>query len=190
MCPNFISHIRKYVELDETELPILYKYIKQIQVEKKELLLEEGQICKSNYFVEQGCLRMYYINNKAEEQTFQFALENWWMTDFFSFIDQTPSQYYIQAIEKSEIIYIDTHSQDELFSKLPQLESYFRNVLQRLSAANQVRLKNIYELSKEEIFYNFNSSFPDFVQRVPQYMLASYLGITAEYVSRLRKKKP
>lgn len=189
MCPNFISHIRKYVELDESELPILYKYIKQIQVEKKELLLEEGQVCKSNYFVEKGCLRMYYINNKAEEQTVQFALEDWWMTDFFSFLDQTPSQNYIQAIEKSELIFIDAHSQDELLSKLPQLERYFRTVLQRVAAANQVRLKNIYELSKEEVFHYFNSHFPNFVQRIPQYMLASYLGITPEYVSRLRKKK-
>ena len=190
MYQNLICHIRKYVELNESEIPILYKHIKQIHVEKKDFLLEEGQICKSNYFVEKGCLRMFYINNKAEEQTFQFALENWWMTDFFSFIDQTPSEYYIQAIEKSEILFIDKHTQDELLCELPQLERYFRNVSQRVSAANQLRLKNIYELSKEEMFHNFNSSFPEFVQRVPQYMLASYLGISAEYVSRLRKKNP
>lgn len=188
MYQNLIAHIRKQVNLTESEIQTLHKFVKPISLKSKEFLLKEGKICKAIYFVEKGCLRMFYINNKAEEQTFQFALENWWMTDFFSFIDQTPSEYNIQAIEKSEILFIDSHTQDKLLCELPQLERYFRIVLQRVSAANQVRLKNIYELSKEEIFHNFNSSFPEFVQRVPQYMLASYLGISAEYVSRLRKK--
>jgi len=189
MYPNLIKHIRNYVDLNETELPILYKYIKTIQVAKKELLLEEGQICKSNYFVEKGCLRMYYINSKAEEQTFQFALENWWMTDYKSLIDKTPSEYFIQAIEKAQIVSLDYQKQEQLFEELPQMERYFHMIMQRVSALTQLRIKNIYELSKEELFLDFSASFPGFVQRVPQYMLASYLGITAEYVSRLRKKK-
>lgn len=189
MYPNLIKHIRRYVDLDELEIQMLLKYIKPIQLKKKEFLLEEGQICKGNYFVEKGCLRMFFINDKNAEQITQFALETWWLADYFSLADNTPSAYYIQAIEKSEVLSIDARVQDDLFRELPQLERYFRIIMHRALAASQLRIKYLYELSKEELYLLFSTSFPEFVQRVPQYMIASYLGLTPEYVSELRKKK-
>lgn len=189
MYPNLINHIKRYVELSEPEIQILYKYIKPVSLKKKEYLLKEGQVCRSLYFVEKGCLRMFFINNKTTEQITQFALDGWWISDYFSFMDNTPSDYYIQTIEKSEIISIDSLIFDELLSKIPALERYFRMMMQRALAATQLRSKYVYELSKEEFYLHFCTSFPDFVQRVPQYMVASYLGLTPEYVSELRKKK-
>jgi len=189
MHQNLIKHIRRFIELNDNEVEILLKYIVNVDVEKKNHLLHEGQQCNHYYFVSKGCLRMYYLNANAEEQTTQFALEGWWISDYFSFLDNVPSEYNIQAIEKSEIIQISQESLNKLIKQIPLLQHYFYIILQRTAAANQKRLKNIYELSKEEIFNNFNLSFPEFIQRIPQYMLASYLGITAEYVSKLRKKK-
>ncbi len=186
--PNFIAHIRKYVSLNDSEIEILLPHVKTIKAKKRDYLLEEGQICRSNYFVEEGCLRLFFINEKGTEQITQFALENWWLADYMSFGMQTRSDFYIQAVEDSEIVAIDYAKQEQLFNKLPQLERYTRMILQRAYAASQFRLKFMHSFSKEESYHHFITMFPEFVQRIPQKMLASYLGFTPEYLSELRKK--
>ena len=189
MYSNLIKHIRRFVELNENEEFVLDKYIKPYDLKKKEYLLNEGQVCKALYFVETGCLRMFFINNKTAEQITQFALDSWWISDYFSFMNNIPSEYYIQTIEKSKVLSIDILIFDELLKELPQLERYFRIMMQRALAASQLRTKYMYEMTKEEFYQHFSKSFPEFMQRVPQYMIASYLGLTPEYVSELRKKK-
>lgn len=189
MYPNFISHIQKYVNLDEISVARLNQYIIPRKLKRKEFLLEEGQVCNSLYFVEKGCLRMYFVDDKLNEQITHFALEHWWMADHFSFLDKKPSPYFIQTIEKSEILEINSGSFEAMLLELPQMERYFRIVMQRAVAAAQLRNKYLYEMSKEEFYQHFSTSFPEFVQRVPQYMIASYLGLTPQYVSELRKKK-
>ncbi len=188
MHTNLIKHIRNYIELDDSSIEILNKYFKSANYKKKEFLLEEGQICNSIHFVEKGCLRMFFINEKLNEQITQFAMENWWISDYFSFSDGTPSAYFIQTVENSEIISIDKLSFEAMLKELPCMERYLRIIMQRAIAASQLRIKQMYELSKEDFYKQFCSSFPEFVQRVPQYMIASYLGLTPEYVSELRKK--
>jgi len=187
--PGFIAHIRRYVELSEQDVETIESYVYPLELKKREFLVTEGQVCKYYYFVEKGCLRMFYVNEKMTEITVQFALETWWLSDYFSFARQMPSEYSIQAVEKSLAIAIDYSEQDKLFAEVPQLERYFRIMMQRALAASQLRIKLIYQLSKEEMYRHFNASFPAFFQRVPQYMIASYLGITPEYLSELRKKK-
>ena len=189
MYPNFINHLRRFIEISDDEILTLLKFIKPLYVKKKSYLLKEGQICKANYFVEEGCLRMFFINDKGIEKTTQFALESWWLSDYMSFANQVPSAFNIQAIETAELLCIDHKIQDELFKELPQLERYFRIIFQRANAASQFRIKFLYDLSKEDSFHHFNKTYPEFVQRVPQYMLASFLGLTPEYLSELRKKK-
>lgn len=185
---SLVQHIKKFVSISEKEEEILNSFIKPYNSSKKEILLSNGEVSKSLYFVEKGCLRMYFINEKSAEQITQFALEGWWLTDFFSFMDNTPSDYFIQTIEASELISIDRKIFDDLLKALPQLERYFRIIMQKNLAASQLRTKYLYEMSKEEFYYHFSSNFPDFIQRVPQYMIASYLGLTPEYVSELRKR--
>jgi len=189
MVPNLVKHIRRHVELNEHEVETLFKYVRPISFKKKEYLLKGGQVCRSLFFVEKGCLRMFFINNKSAEQITQFALDGWWISDHFSFIDGRPSDYYIQTIEKSEVFSFDASSFDDLLQEIPQLERYFRTIMQRALAASQLRIKYMFEMTKEEFYLHFTTSFPEFVQRVPQYMIASYLGLTPEYVSELRKKK-
>ena len=171
-CTGLITHIRHYVELSEPDVAIVERYAEQVELKRREYLVTEGQVCRCNYFVEKGCLRMFYINGKMMEQTTQFALENWWLSDYFSFAKQTPSLYAIQAVEKSLVIAIESQRQDELFAEVPMLESYFRIMMQRALAASQLRVKLIYEFSKEEMYTHFVTSYPQFFQRVPQYMIA------------------
>ena len=189
MSDKLIEHISRFVSLTQDDASNILSYFKHKKIKKKQHLLEEGQICKSNYFVEKGCLRMYFINDKGIELTTQFAIENWWMADYMSFGGQAPSGFYIQAVENSDILSIDFQTQEKLLAQLPQLEKYFRIILQHAYASSQLRIKYLYDFSKEEMYDHFSSSYPEFIQRVPQYMIASFLGFTPEYLSELRKKK-
>ncbi len=188
MHKNIIQHIRQHTDLSDSDAIILNKYIEIHQFKKKEFISQESRVCKHLYYVEKGCLRMYFINKKGVEQITQFALEGWWISDYQSFLNNTPSQYYIQAIEASGIVSIEKQNLDNLLIELPQLEKYFRHMLQKDVAGAQLRSKLLYEMTKEEFYVHFSTSFPDFMQRVPQYMIASYLGLTPEYLSELRKK--
>lgn len=188
MLPKLIEHIKKYVELNDEQTQLVLANMKPITLKKKAYLLKEGQICSSLYFVEKGCLRYFFINDKGTEQITQFAIENWWISDYMSFDTQSPSQFYIQAIENTEVYVFDYHNQENVFNLLPQLERYFRLVLLKAYSAAQMRIKYLFDFSKEESYQHFASKFPEFVQRIPQYMLASHLNLTPEYLSEIRKK--
>src|SRR6478609_6517478 len=101
------KHIKKYIKITAQEFDKIQSYFSTIEAAKKQNLLVEGKICKSNFFVTKGCLRLFFINEKGVEQTLQFALENWWIADYTSFSSQKPSDYYIQAVEKSGILALD-----------------------------------------------------------------------------------
>lgn len=189
MSTLFKNHIRKFVEIGDEELAEILTFFQPVTLRKKENLLTEGQVCKTNYFVLQGCLRKFFINDKGTEQTTEFAIENWWMTDTLSFVQQTPSGFFIQAVEPAEILTIDYTSQEKLFERHPLMERYFRVVYQRAYAATQMRIKFLYDYSKEEYYHFFRERHPEFVQRVPQYLLASFLGLTPEYLSEIRNKQ-
>jgi CRP/FNR family transcriptional regulator len=188
MYPNFIAHLQRYISLHDDEVDLLLSVVKPMDINKKTFLLKEGQICKANYFVEQGLVRMFFINEKGIEHTTQFALENWWIADYMSLSNQSGSHFYIQAVEASTLIAIEQHKEDQLLAQIPQLERYFRLMMQRANGAAQMRVKFFQDFSKEENYRQFVSLFPQFVQRIPQYMLASYLRLTPEYLSELRKK--
>lgn len=184
-----LQDINQLISLSEEEKKAIASFFTDVTLKKKETVLEEGQVCKQHYFVEKGLLRMYYVNEKGVEHTTQFALENWWLTDHMSFQKQLPSGFYIQAVEESHVSAISLHDQEQLLVQHPSMEKYFRIVYQRAYAANQFRIKYIYDLSKEEMYDTFATKNPEFVQRIPQYLLASFLGFTPEYLSELRRKK-
>jgi len=185
---NIIEHLRKYIDLNESEILIFNQLTVTLHLKKKGFINKENTICKNLYFVEKGCLRMFLVNKKGVEQITQFALDGWWISDYQSFINNSPSDYSIQAIEDSRIILIDNQNLEILLSKIPRMERYFRIMMQKAVAGAQLRSKLLYEMSKEEFYLHFSTSFPEFMMRVPQYMIASYLGLTPEYLSELRKK--
>lgn len=184
-----INHFAKFVALRDDDLPAIRAFFKPIQLRKKEDLVKAGDVCRSNYFVLSGCLRMFFVNEKGVEQTTQFAIENWWMTDYMAFQNQQRTDFWIQAVENTEVVAIDFHSQEKLLEQFPQLERYFRMVYQKAYAAAQLRIKYLYDFSREELYNYFSDRFPGFIQRIPQYLLASYLGFTPEYLSEIRRKK-
>jgi CRP/FNR family transcriptional regulator, anaerobic regulatory protein len=182
------QHVKNLVTISDADLEEIDPFLKTLRLAKKENVVTAGQTCKANYFVASGCLRMFFIDDKGVEKTVQFAIENWWLADYTSFQSQKPSGFYIQAVEKSEIIALDFGAQEKLFKQLPVLERYFRLIHQRAHAAAQYRMKFHYDYSKEEMYRHFVRSFPKFAQRIPQYLLASYLGLTPEYLSELRAR--
>jgi CRP/FNR family transcriptional regulator, anaerobic regulatory protein len=186
---NLLSHIARFIDITANDFESIVSYFKPVNIDKKKNLLEEGRVCRANYFVIAGCLRMFFINEKGIEQTTQFALENWWIADYTSFSSQKPAAYYIQAVEKSELLALDFEAQEKMLQAFPTLERYFRLVHQRAHAASQFRIKSLYELSSEDRYYQFTKSYPEFVQRIPQYLLASYLRLTPEYLSEIKAKR-
>jgi CRP-like cAMP-binding protein len=188
MYASLLAHIARYVPLTDAEAMLLQTYLSHQTIARKELLLTEGRVCPANYFVLKGCLRTFLVSEKGTEQTILFAIENWWLTDYASLDAQAPSQFNIQAVETTEVAVFGQDAQEEAFRRLPQLERYFRLVLQRAAAAALFRIKFLFSMSGEERYHHFNNAFPGFVQRVPQYMLASYLGFTPEFLSKVRAK--
>ncbi|SFE06961.1 cAMP-binding domain of CRP or a regulatory subunit of cAMP-dependent protein kinases [Chitinophaga sp. CF118] len=184
-----LNHIQKFVSLSEEEQEILQSYIVCQEVNKKDYLLRQGQVCMANYFILKGCFRLYYMNDNGIEQILHFGIDNWWISDYDSLEKETPSEFFLQAVEHARIAVLKKSVQEELFTKIPKMERYFRLVFQKAYTASQQRIKYIYTFSGEERYHHFNKSFPGFVQRIPQYMLASYLGFTPEFLSKVRAKK-
>lgn len=188
MSEIFKHHLEKFIELSEQEFQDIIPFFTIQSFKKKENLISEGQLCKSHYFVLEGCLRKFFINEKGTEQTIEFALETWWMTDNIAYEHGLPTQFYIQAIENSVVLTINRQDQELLLKQYPKMERYFRFVYQRAYGASQMRIKYLFSLSKEEFYRHFNQKYPAFVQRIPQYLLASFLGLTPEYLSEIRSK--
>jgi CRP-like cAMP-binding protein len=189
MHQNLLSHIAKFIALDANETELLLGTLQFKTVKKKENLLEAGQICHHQYFILKGCTRNFIINEKGTEQTTQFTIENWWTSDFLSYHNERPSDFYIQAVENSEIIAIEKNTLETLLVKVPKLERYFRLVLQKSFGASQMRIKFLFTQSAEERYHHFYNAYPEFVQRVPQYMLASFLDFSPEFLSKIRSGK-
>lgn len=188
MYAPLLAHITRYVTLTDAEATLLQTYLSHQTIVRKELLLTEGHVCTANYFVLKGCLRTFLVNEKGIEQTILFAIENWWLTDYASLDMHSPSEFNIQAVETTEVAVLEPGAQEEAFRRLPQLERYFRLVLQKSAASALFRIKFLFSMSGEARYHHFNDAFPGFVQRVPQYMLASYLGFTPEFLSKIRAK--
>ncbi|WP_247233374.1 Crp/Fnr family transcriptional regulator [Telluribacter sp. SYSU D00476] len=189
MPATFRNHLEKFIEINDDEYAEISTYFTQASVRKKENLLEEGQICRSHFFVLSGCLRKFFINDKGVEQTTEFAIENWWITDNMAYERQQSTGFFIQAVEPSEVLVISHDAQEALLRNVPAMERYFRFVYQRAYAASQMRIKYLYDYSREDLYYHFHDHYPEFVQRIPQYLLASFLGFTPEYLSEIRSKR-
>lgn len=188
MSQELTDHIQKIARISQEEALEISDRFQTLKIKKKKNLLDEGAPCHHIFFVLKGCLRMYFLKENGTEQTTSFALEQWWVTDFTAFQNQRSSGYSIQAVEASEVLRIDFQAFENLLMDFPVLERYFRLIHQRAHAAAQTRIRLLYNLSREELYRSFASQYPEFVQRVPQYLLASFLGFSPEYLSEIRKK--
>ncbi|TPN82111.1 Crp/Fnr family transcriptional regulator [Aquimarina algicola] len=188
MNDNLAQYIKRYVDISKEEISLFQSYLVSKTFKKKEQLLQSGEICRSRYFITSGCLRLYYIDQKGNDQIIHFGIENWWLTNYDSLLNKIPSHLIIEAVEQTQVLELKEEFVQDIYSKIPQIESVFRVVMERTYIASQRRIEYMFSLSSEEMLKEFVEQNPEFVQRIPQYMLASYLGITPEYLSLLRKK--
>ncbi|MGO1648813.1 MAG: Crp/Fnr family transcriptional regulator [Sphingobacterium sp.] len=188
MHSKLIDHFRKYTTFDQAEDSEILSYFEYKSYLKKEIIQEEGAPCMHHFFVLEGCLRQFFLSENGVQHTTQFAIENWWITDYMAFATQSPAAFSLQAVEPTQVLCISQQNQRKLFSEHPQMERYFRSIYQRAYAALQLRTKYLYELSRADFYHHFNDRFPDFTERIPQQMLASYLNMTPEYLSEIKGK--
>lgn len=186
---NLKKHIQNFASISDEQFSKSISHFEEFSVKKKEIIHEANTVCTYNFFVVSGCIRLFFINEKGVDQTIDFAIENWWMTDLFSYINQQNSEFSIQTVENSTMLKISKTNEDTLCEKHPIFNSYFKQIYQKANAAAQMRSKYTKQFTKEEFYLHFKKNFPEFLQRVPQYLLASYLGFTPEYLSEIRRKE-
>ena len=176
------------IQLTEEEKEICRSYFTPKKLRKRQYLLQEGDPCRYVAFVEKGMLRLYSVDEKGSEHVMQFAFEGWWIGDQFSFLTGEPSVYNIDALEDCELLLLSKKAEDEMMAKVPKMERYFRILLQNSLIATQRRLISSLSRTAEEKYNELVQSCPTIPRRVPQHMMASYLGITPETLSRIRRQ--
>lgn len=182
------QRINEKVTLTEEELRLCVTFFTPKKLRKKQYLLQQDDVCKYTAFVEKGILRSYTVDDKGSEHIIQFAFEGWWIADIYSFLTGEPSIYNIDALETSELLLLTKSSNEALLERVPKMEKYFRILTQNALVAFQRRLVGSLSQTAEEKYSRLVSTHPDIIQRIPQHMIASYLGITPETLSRIRKQ--
>jgi len=183
--------LRAYLEARASFSDEDYAYLRRAFLFRRlaagEYLQRAGDVARYAAFVSTGCLRSYVIDAKGKEHIVQFAPETWWLADATSLRDRTPAQYFFEAIEDSSVMLIDGAGHADLVERIPAYAAAFRNGLQKHAAAKDERIVSTLSASAEERYLQFLQTYPSIALRVPQAMLASYLGMTPETVSRIRK---
>lgn len=188
MYSNILQYVSRYITLSEEEEAFFISVLKHKKLRKKQYLLQAGDVCRHECFVLSGCLRSYYVDEQGQEHVVQFSVENWWTSDLASFISGKPATYNIDALEDSEVLQIEKNDLEQLYVQVPKFDRMFRVLLQNAFVAQQERTAQSLSLSAQEQYLNFIKKYPDVEQRVPNHQIASYLGITPESLSRIRKQ--
>lgn len=184
-----LANISKHIELTEEETKYFTSILKPRVLRKKQYFLQAGDISRYECFVNKGCLRTYNVDEKGQEHVVQFAIEDWWCGDLYSFFSGLPSEYNIEAIEETEILMIEKNNLELLYIRVPKFERFFRILLQNAFIASQRRISENLSLPAEERYINFIQRYPKFEQRLSLKQIASFLGITPESLSRIRGRK-
>lgn len=180
--------VEEKIKLNDSEKDICKSLFSPKKLRRRQYILQQDDLCKNLIFVEKGILRSYSVDSKGNEHILQFAPEGWWISDIYSFLTGEAAVYNIEAIEDSELLLISKSSLDELYERVPKFERYFRLLTQANMVATHRRLTASLSDSADEKYLRLLSAYPNIVARVPQHMIASYLGITPETLSRVRKR--
>jgi CRP-like cAMP-binding protein len=184
----FLDYIRKYVDLSGEEETLLLSVLRIRKYRKGQFVVQQGDICRYENFVLQGCLKTFYTDDTGQEHIIMLAIENWWTSDLGSFLTRQPADFNVQCIEDSLLVQLTYESFEQLYKTVPQMERLSRIILQKAFVASQKRLVNNFSMPARDRYLLFRSQYPQIEQRVPQYMIASYLGITREFLSKIRNQ--
>jgi CRP-like cAMP-binding protein len=188
MFERLSESINKKVKLTDEELELCKSFFIPKKLRRKQFLLQEGDVCNRIAFVEKGALYSYSIDNKGAQRVIQFAFEGWWIADLYSFFTREPSNLNIEVLEECELLLIEPEQLEKLMQVVPAYNTYTRMVYQDAYVALQRRIEGTIGLTAEEKYSRFMSSYASIINRVPQHLIASYLGVTPETLSRIRKQ--
>lgn len=183
-----IESIEKHVLLTSEEKELFLSKIVTEKRKGKSILLSPGKICQYTYFVNSGVLRSFNINDNIVEHVLQFAPKGWWISDIYSLISQKPGNLFIEVLEDAELILLSKENQEQLYAEIPKLERFFRILIENSLVAHQERLMDNLSLSAEERFEKFWKRYPDLMRKIPQKQIASYIGVTPEFFSKMKAK--
>ena len=185
---QILENISKIVTLTPQEQALFLSNVETKNYKAKTILLNAGEICKHSYFVNSGLLRSFNINDNIVEHVLQFACEGWWIGDMYSLLSQKPGNLFIEVMEDSEVVLLPKENQEKLYTEIPKLERFFRILTENSLVSNQERLMDNLSLTAEERFEKFCKKYPTLIQKVPQKQIASYIGVTPEFFSKMKSK--
>ena len=183
-----IDYFNKFLPLDDEEMAFVEEVFKERRIKRRQFILQEGDISKFNTFVVEGCFRMYKVDENGKEHNLQFAIENWWIGDIQSFFTNEPSKLYIEAMENSIVLQIKKEDQFKLFVDYPKFNRIFRVLAENAMVSLQLRVLQNISSSAEERYLDFLERYPQLFNRISNIQIASYLGVTPEFLSTIRKK--
>jgi CRP-like cAMP-binding protein len=183
-----VNHFSKHINLTEKEVELLGLMLRYHTLKKKEYIVKEGEICLYNSFIVKGCIKISQIDDEGKEHVLAFAIENWWAVDMYSFIGQLPAVYSLQALEDTELIQFTKKQYDLKYEVIPKLNKFTRIMLENSYVAHQKRIMQNISLNVEDRYLLFKEKYPNLESRISQKYVASYLGITPEFLSRLKNK--
>jgi CRP-like cAMP-binding protein len=183
-----IDYINRFVELSEEEENVLLSGIKTRSYLKGQYMVQQGDVCSFSAFVLKGCTKTFYLDDQGQEHVIMFSIEDWWTSDLASFITQTPSDFNVQCLENTEVVLFPHETHEKLLEDVPILERFFRKIVERALVASQKRVVRNLSMSARDRYLYFRKQYPLIEQRVPQYLIASYLGITKEFLSKIKSQ--
>ncbi|MGC4040478.1 MAG: Crp/Fnr family transcriptional regulator [Flavobacterium sp.] len=185
---QILQNIAKHIVLTPEEQALFLSKTETKNFKAKTILQNAGQICRESYFVNSGLLRSFNINDNIVEHIMSFACEGWWISDMYSFISQKPGNLFIEVLEDCEVVVLTKENQEQLYHAIPKLERFFRILIENSLVAHQERLMDNLSLSAEDRFEKFCKKYPTLVQKVPQKQIASYIGVTPEFFSKMKAR--
>lgn len=185
---SILQNIAKHVSLTTEEENLLLSKIETKQFKAKTILLSSGEIADCTYFVNSGILRSFNINDNIIEHVLHFACEGWWIGDMYSYISEKPGNLFIEVLEDAELVIISKENHQILYKEIPKLERFFRILAENSLVAHQERLMDNLSLSAEERFEKMCKKYPSLIQKVAQKHLASYIGVTPEFFSKMKAR--
>lgn len=183
---TLIEHINKRIDLNEDEIQAFISCFKFTKIKKRQFIIQPDFVAKYRNYVVEGAFRAYVVADEGEEHTIHFAVEDWWISDYSSFIYQQPASMFVVALEDSIVLQIDFESEQRLKASNHKFETFFRIIAERSVAGIQKRLISNLTKTADERFQEYEKNYPEITSRVPQYALASFLGMTTQYMSKLR----
>jgi CRP/FNR family transcriptional regulator, anaerobic regulatory protein len=181
-----IESLEKHIILTPDDKDLISKSIRERKVKKNQFVVHEGVVQRCTNFLNKGSMRTYFIDSSGQEHIVQFAIEGWWISDLQSFIMQIPATFHVQAIEDCDLLELPFENLEILYERIPKMERYFRIITQRAFVSFQQRIVQNISMSAEERYMAFRAKYPQIELRIPQRLIASYLGISAEFLSKIK----